>query len=172
MKKKTSAFVQAALELDETFDTLEEIAGSLSRLELNGESSYEKAKQLLTRFTERSQGLGDVLIALGQTLDERRTAVQDAVESVNERAPEVQQKLEDVERKIDRFRKLSAKVQDVTQSASRLGPAEVATRLRKLTEEAASLAEEAKAAKLRTLERNISSLRKSLKSIAHQLEKR
>jgi hypothetical protein len=168
-KPPPNSFIQAALELDETFASVEQIAGSLERLELDSETALERAKVLLVRFSERSQSLGSVLTHFGREMEQRRSQVEAAVQAVNDKAPLVQERFRRTEEKMERFRALSLKVREVTDAVASLGPAQVASRLRELAEEAEGLREEAREARLKTLEKNAHNLGKSLGSIAGKL---
>lgn len=171
MKNKTpSAFVQSALALDDAFQELEDLAGSISRLELNSETALEKARALLLRFGERSSTLGAALQELGQKLDERRVSVEQAAVGVSERMPLIQDRFLEAEEKLQRFQALGARVREVTDAARSLGPSEVVLRLRALMDEAAALQEDARASQLRGLEKNIQTLRHNLRGILHKLD--
>lgn len=172
MKNKPthSAFVQSALALDGAFQELEDLAGSIGRLELNSETALEKARNLLLRFGERSSTLGEALQELGQKLDERRRAVEQAALGVSERMPLIQERFLEAEEKLQRFQALGGRVREVTEAARAIGPVETLTRLRGLMDEAAALQEEARAANLRTLEKNVQTLRQNLRGIAHKLD--
>lgn len=172
MKNKPthSAFVQSALALDGAFQELEDLAGSIGRLELNSETALEKARSLLLRFGERSSTLGEALQELGQKLDERRRAVEQAALAVSERMPLIQERFLEAEEKLQRFQALGGRVREVTEAARAIGPVETLTRLRGLMDEAAALQEEARGANLRTLEKNVQTLRQNLRGIAHKLD--
>ena len=169
MKRPTSNFVQSALELDEIFTSLEQISSSLETLEPDSEANLERAKKLLMRFTEKSQGLQGGLETLLRSLDDRRRSVEAAVALVNDLAPLVGEKFRQAEEKLERLQGLADQVKELTGEARTLGPAEVRIRLQELTDEATALQEEARAGKLRSLERGASSLRSSLKDLSRKM---
>lgn len=169
MKKPPSDFVQSALELDELFANLEQISASLEQVELDSEPNLERAKKLLLRFTEKSQGLQGALETLLLTLDARRRSVETAVAQVNERAPLIGEKFRQAEEKLERLQALADQVKELSAEARQLGSVEVRQRLLELTERAAALQEEARLGKLRSLEKNAASVRASLKDIARRM---
>lgn len=166
-----SPFVESALELEKAFREVEELAGSLHRHEFNSESSYEKARTLLLKFSERSQTLGNFLLALGQQLQERRETVERAVELVHQRMPEIQSQFLAAEAVADRFAGLGDKVRHLTQSAPQLPLDKVDEGLQALTEEVQDLREQARGLKLRGMEKKAEDLAGSLKELARQLRR-
>lgn len=168
-KPTPSSFLQAAEALDACFQELEDVAGSLGRLELNSESNLERARVLLTRFTSASEGLGGALVRLGQSLEERRRGAEAAIEKANERALVIQDAFAEAESKVDRFNALGQKVRELTSAASRLGLADTRTALRDLADQAEQIQEEARDSNLRTLETNARQLRQSLRELDAKL---
>lgn len=167
----SSPFLQAAQTLDETFDALEQTAGSLGRLEMTSETALDKARQLLERFSQRSLNLGEQLSALGRTLQERQDSLQLSIARVQEIAPVIQARLQEVQAMMDRFQALGLAMRDLTAEAQSLRPEQTAARLKELTEQAMALQEEAQKARLPGVQRGVQNLRKSLKAASAQLEK-
>lgn len=169
MKNQPSEFVQSALELEEVFASIEGLAGSLDRLELNSEAGLERAKKLLVRLTERSQGLQGALETLLRTLETRRSSVEDAVATVNAKTPLIAEKFQEAEDKLERFQQLGVRVKELTAEAPHLPSEEVRKRLQELTAEAGAVQEAARLGKLRSLEKNAQNLRSSLKALSRKL---
>ncbi|MBI3928997.1 MAG: hypothetical protein HY319_25870 [Armatimonadetes bacterium] len=181
MKKKNkpamTPFAQAALALDESFSELERLAESIRRLEVDSDSTIDRARLLLTRFGKCSEQLGASLQSLGQALDERRAAAENAIREVSARVPAIQERFQQAEQNLERFRLLGLKVREVIESATResrgggAGLAALAEDVHALTREAESIEAQARAAGLRNLEKNAMSLRQTLRSVAEKVER-
>lgn len=57
--KDLSPFGQHALKLDSDFRELEELCGQIERLDLESDFGLDRAKQLLTKFSECGLRIGD-----------------------------------------------------------------------------------------------------------------
>ena len=91
------------------------------------------------------------------------------MQGVHEKAPVIHEQFRATEARVEAFQALSLKVRDVTESATRLGPVDLASRLRELADEAATLQLDAHGANLKTLEKNAQNLGKSLRAMAGKL---
>lgn len=168
-KPTPSSFLLAAQQLDGCFQELENLAGSIGRLELNSEASLERARVLLTRFTTASESLASALVQLGQSLDDRRRGADAAVAMVDAQASIIQAAFAQAEAKVERFNALGIKVRELTSAATRLGVADTRLALRDLADEAEQIHQEARQSNLRTLETNAKQLRQSLRELDAKL---
>lgn len=169
MKQPPSDFMVAAFELEDIFAGIEQLSGSLERLEPTSEPELERAKKLLVRFTEKSQNLQGGLETLVRVLKERQASVEQAVAVVNAKAPLIAEKFREAEEKVERFQALADRVNALTELAARLGPETLREQLEALAAEAGGLYEEARQDKLRTLEKNAQALRASLRELLRKL---
>jgi hypothetical protein len=182
-----SAFGQAALALDHDFTELERLAAQIERLEFESDAGFEKAQELLTRFSECGQRIGEGVQTLAQSLEKSRLGAEKAAEMVSARANLIHERHLERERMFARFRVLGESVRELsgevaqlkrpsdlepTNEEKALWPVklqELEKRFAPLIEEARKLQDEAHVAKLRTIEKNADSLGQSLAAARKKL---
>lgn len=170
MKKPTSEFLQAALRLEDVFAGIEQLSGSLDRLQPDSEAELERARKLLVRFTETSERLQDALETLVSSLQARRQSVEQAVGVVNDKASLIANMFGQAEQKQARLQELAQRVQDLSVEAPSLGTEELRARLELMNAEVAAIQEEARVEKLRSLQKNAKDIRLQLKDIIRSLD--
>src|SRR4051794_29616402 len=109
-----SSFGQAALALDNDFSELDRLGGQIERLEFESDAGFEKMQQLLTRFSECGQRIGEGVQTLARSLEEARGRAEKAATFVSERANQVHERHLEREQMFDRFRVLGESVRSVS----------------------------------------------------------
>ncbi len=185
--QNSSAFGQAAFALDQDFLELDRLSAQIDRLEFESDTGFEKAQQLLTRFSECGTRIGTGVQALAQALENARKSAEKSAELVSARAQQLHERHLEREKMFERFRVLGESVRKLsgdvatlkrpsdlepTAEEKALWPAklqELETRFAPLIDEARKLQDDAQAAKLRTIEKNADSLGQSLSAARKKL---
>lgn len=186
--KNLSTFGQAALNLDNDFEELEQLSGQLGRLEIESESGMDKAKELLTAFSETANRLGGSMQELAKSLEEARARAEQATEVVAARAVAIQARQQENEHMMQRFQTLGETVRKVSGAVAQLQKPsdgrklsdeekdlllknlpEINSQLGVLTEEACKLKDDARTARMKTLEKNADALGQSLTAVRSKL---
>lgn len=186
-QKILSAFGESAISLDHDFGMLEQLSGQLERLEIETDSGLERARVLLSRFSETGLKIGDGIQALAKNLDEARARAEKAAELVSTRAMEVQKRQNEAEQLLARFQQLGEMVKKITAAVSQLKKPEggklsddekslllkylpeLNAQLDILLGETRRLKDDAQAAKHKALEKNADSLNQSLQAVRNRL---
>lgn len=185
--KPQSAFGQSALELDSDFAEMERLAAELQRLDIETESGLERARKLLTRFSECGQRVGTGVPVLARTLEEARGRAEKAAETVFARAGDIQKRQQEADRLLERFNSLGemvgkinamvtqlrkpggAKLSDEERAMIARHMPEINVQLGKLIDEARKLKEDSHAANMKSLEKNAESLLQSMQAMSRKL---
>lgn len=185
--QKLSAFIESALNLDSAFNELEQLGGQIERLDVETDSGLERAKQLLAKFAECGQRIGEGVQHLAKSLDETRRRAEAAAQAVTTRANDIQKRQEENDQMMARFGSLGVSVKKITESIvhfkkptgekmsaeehealSKQLP-ELDAQLSRLIEEAQGLKVDAHQLKLKSIERNADSLSQTLLSARRKL---
>jgi len=186
-KKDLSPFGLSAVALDADFVELERLSRQIERIELDSDSGLERAQRLLVKFAECGQRVANGATGFSRVLEEARARAEKAAQVVSVRAAEVQERQQENDRMLERFRLLSQAVGQITallapfrkDAGSVLSQEdrvliqqqipEIDSQLGTLVEEAFKLKNDARDAKMRTLERNADSLAQTLTSARRKL---
>jgi len=184
---KNTVFAESALNLDSAFNELEQLSGQIERLDIDSDSGLERAKQLLGKFAEAGQRIGDGVQLLAKSLEESRARAEAAALIVSTRAGDIQKRQEENDQMLSRFgalgesvRKISEKIvqfkkpageklnEDERDALTKQLP-ELDSQLSGLIEEAQGLRVDAQQLKLKSIERNADSLGQTLLSAKRKL---
>ena len=182
-----SAFGKVAVALDNDFAEFERLGGQIERLSVDSDNELERAQQLLAKFGECGERIGNGMQGLAKSLEEIRTHAEKAAQTVSARLPQIQERLKEHEQMKERLRALSEMVRGVSEAVGQLKKpagekfsdeekalitnqlAEFDKQLGGLVEQARKLHEDARNAKMKSLERNADSLSQTLQSARRKL---
>jgi uncharacterized protein YoxC len=184
---KNTAFADSAINLDSAFTELEELSGQIERLDIESDSGLERAKQLLGKFAEAGQRIGDGVQVLAKSLEDSRSRAEAAAQIVSARAGDIQKRQEENDQMLSRFgalgesvKKISEKIvqfkkpagekltEDERDALTKQLP-ELDSQLSGLIDEAQGLRVDAQQLKLKSVERNADSLSQTLLSARRKL---
>jgi len=185
--EKKSPFAESALNLDNAFTELEQLSGQIERLELESDSGLERAKQLLGKFAECGQRIGEGVQVLAKSLEESRARAEAAANVVSARALDIQKRQDENDQMLARFGTLGESVRKISETIVQFKkPAgeklsdeerelltkqlpELDSQLSGLIDEAQGLRVDAHQLKLKSIERNADSLSQTLLSARRKL---
>src|SRR4051812_9858905 len=109
-KNDLTPFGQFALSLDSDFREFERLKSQLEKTELDSDFGLERAKQLLTKFSECGMRITEGIQGFAKALEDARHCAETAAIAVSARALVVQERQEACDRLAGRFQTLGEKV--------------------------------------------------------------
>jgi chromosome segregation ATPase len=185
--KELSPFAEAALKLDEDFQELERLAGSLERAEIDSDAGLERSRDLLGKFGECSSRIGSEIQALASSLEDSRSRAEKAAESAARRAALIQERMNRTNSLNERFKNLAEMVRMVSDGIAQFKKPggqqmteeerkflsgklpELDSQMSDLGAQALKLKAEAKQENMKLLEKNADSLGQTLESARQKL---
>jgi chromosome segregation ATPase len=185
--KELSPFAQAALKLDEDFQELERLAGSLERAEIDSDAGLERSRDLLGKFGECSSRIGSEIQALASSLEDSRSRAEKAAGSAAQRAALIQERMTRTNSLNERFKNLAEMVRMVSDGIAQFKKPggqqmteeerkflsgklpELDSQMSDLGAQALKLKEEARQENMKLLEKNADSLGQTLESARQKL---
>lgn len=108
------------MELSADFAELDTLSGQLERLELDSNTAFTKAQQILGKFSTCSLRIGEGVQKLAQSLEVARTNAEKAAELVATRAVAVRQRQDENERLAEQFAAITEQVKKVATIVAQL----------------------------------------------------
>lgn len=185
--KDPSPLVKTVLTLDAQFTEIEELSRKIDKMNITSDFDIRRAQQILNQFTMVGEVVTTEIANLSVQLNESRIRAEAAAQVVSDRAKQIQERKNDLQKKIEEFRILGEKVRAVManmnelkrpseetlppdkQSKLLMQLSEFEVQLQPLVEESIQLRQEAQQANMTMLERQADSLSQSLIAASQKL---
>lgn len=182
-----SELVKTVISLDSNFSSLERLSGRIGEIELNTEFDYSQIRRLMLAFAESATAVADEIVLLAQLISDAKNRSEEASKVVATKAEVLQSRNNDETSKVEAFRELMVKVNQLNEEMKVLqssASAELSEeeknritqelvkfemRLHPLIEEAQVIKKDAQASRFKGLEQNADALGQSLKAASSKL---
>jgi hypothetical protein len=168
-----SPFGRLAVELDAGFQELDRLGGQIERLELDSDSSLDRAIKLLEHFAQNGQRVAEGVQEFARVLAAARESAERSAQAVQNRSTLIQNRKEERDRMQAKLGQLGLKVREITTAATAISSpqqlGELDGRLGALIEEARIILDDARKENFKSLERDAQSLHGSLQSVRRKL---
>lgn len=182
-----SELVKTVISLDSNFSSLERLSGRIGDIELNTEFDYSQIRRLMLAFAESATAVADEIVLLAQLIADAKNRSEEAAKVVAAKAELLQSRNNDEASKVEAFRELMVKVNQLNEEMKVLqssASAELSTeeknritqelakfemRLHPLIEEAQVIKKDAQTSRFKGLEQNADALGQSLKTASSKL---
>jgi chromosome segregation ATPase len=185
--KRDSRLVKSVLALDNYLTELERIGTKINSTDMTSDFDVDYIQKLVTRFAECGQGVSEELSNLSTQLHEARTRAEAVAQGVSAQAELLNQRRNEQNEKLEKFRVLGEKVRELTAAISQFRPPHghgltdedrakltsnipaFEAQLVLLIEELQDLRKSARNSRMKALEKNAESLAQTLQAVRKKL---
>lgn len=183
--KNPSLLVESVLTLDHQLSELENLSKQIEKMDMHSEFDLERVQKMMNKFTTCGQNVSDEVTNLSVHLNEARVRAEAAAQVVADCAQQLQERKNQIQKKLEDFSALGEKVRALTlnlsdsktsENPTEAEKAELSMRisefeiqLQPLIEEANQIKKEAQESKIRVLERQADALSQKLVAASQKL---